>query len=146
MQGGHWHRSFRRCLEMPKQVGEKYVFTVADSSPIDSFAIVVEESGHNALADFDGPAKVGESWATIGPILSCVVCRLDAVEERPPCSYLHAVGLSAFLCRCSRRLAHVAWNTRYVSTLLRMVSRRLALWSLDSASSDNSPYSFWCFP
>lgn len=41
------------------QVGEEYVFTVADSSSIDSFEIMVEDHGHNALADFDGPAKVG---------------------------------------------------------------------------------------
>lgn len=40
------------------QVGEMYVFTVADSSRVDSFEIVVEEEGHNALEDLDGPMKV----------------------------------------------------------------------------------------
>lgn len=40
------------------QVGEQYVFTVADTSRVDSFKIVVEDAGHNALSDFSGPAKV----------------------------------------------------------------------------------------
>lgn len=40
------------------QVAEYYVFTVADSSAIDSFKIVVDAEGHNALSDFNGPAKV----------------------------------------------------------------------------------------
>ena len=40
------------------QVGEQYVFTVADTSRVDRFEIVVEDAGHNALADFSGPAKV----------------------------------------------------------------------------------------
>lgn len=46
---------------VPRQVGEKYVFTVADSSRIDSFDIVVEGDGHNALSDIEGPAKVRQS-------------------------------------------------------------------------------------
>lgn len=40
------------------QVGERYVFTVADSSRVDSFQVAVEEEGHNAFSDFDGPLKV----------------------------------------------------------------------------------------
>lgn len=34
------------------------MFTVADSTAIDSFEISVEAEGHNALSDMDGPAKV----------------------------------------------------------------------------------------
>lgn len=41
-----------------QQVGEHYVFTVADSAAIDSSRIMVEAEGHNALSDFNGPAKV----------------------------------------------------------------------------------------
>lgn len=46
----------RRCVFY--QVGERYVFTVADTSRVDSFEIVVKDAGHNALSDFSGPAKV----------------------------------------------------------------------------------------
>lgn len=40
------------------QVNETYVFTVADSARVDSFEIMVEPDGHNAIKDFTGPAKV----------------------------------------------------------------------------------------
>lgn len=53
---------FRYLFE---QVDEKYVFTVADTSRVDSLQIVVENEGHNALTDFDGPAKVRTSLTTI---------------------------------------------------------------------------------
>lgn len=46
------------CGRPMTQVAEYYVFTVADSSAIDSFEIVVDAEGHNALSDFNGPAKV----------------------------------------------------------------------------------------
>lgn len=48
-----------RCERLAfTQVDDMYVFTVADSSRVDSFEIVVEEVGHNALEDLDGPMKV----------------------------------------------------------------------------------------
>lgn len=40
------------------------MFTVADSTAIDSFEISVEAEGHNALSDMDGPAEVSYGRAT----------------------------------------------------------------------------------
>lgn len=124
-------RLFRRCLKMPKQVDEKYIFTVADSSPIDSFAIMVEEFGHNALTDFDGPTKVGScSQRSTRSYFVSPVALMSWERDRcfmPPSNNLHAIRSSVSCGTYSRRLIHVPWNTAFASPLLRRVSEGLPL-------------------
>lgn len=65
-------KPFHRKRLLLTQVDEMFVFTVTDSSRVDSFEIVVEEEGHNALEDLDGPMKVSNS----SNLSSCILAKI----------------------------------------------------------------------